>query len=60
LESGKRAQSPARYDGEEEPPKEIQSTEVQDNCYARLPREEEPSGSFPQALKNSLYEDNEE
>lgn len=31
----------------EEPPKDIQSTEVQDNCYARLLREVEPSGSFP-------------
>jgi hypothetical protein len=57
LELEKRAQSHARNGGEEQPLKEIQSTEVQDNCYARLLREVEPCGSSPQAQKNSLYED---
>jgi hypothetical protein len=57
LELEKRAKSHARNASEEKPPKEIQSTEVQDNCYARLSREVEPSSSSPQALKNSLYEE---
>jgi hypothetical protein len=56
LELEKRARSHARSAREEKPPKEIQSPEVQDNCYARLLREAEPSGSSPHALKDSLYE----
>jgi len=55
LELEKRAQSPARNTGEEKPPKQIQSTEVQDNCDGRLPGQVEPSGSSQHALKNYVY-----
>jgi len=57
LELEKHAQSHARRAGEEQPPKDIQSTEVQDNCYAHLLGEVEPCGAFPQVLNNYLYEE---
>jgi hypothetical protein len=46
------AQSDKRRAGEEQPPKDIQSTEVQDNCYAHLAGEEEPYGPVPYAPQN--------
>ena len=47
LESAQHAQPDARRAGEEQPPKDIQSAEVEDNCYAHLPGEEEPRGPVP-------------
>jgi len=56
LELEKHAQPDARRAGEEQPPKDIQSMEVQDNCYARLAGEEEAYSHFPKARYNHLYE----
>ncbi len=56
LELEKHAQPDARRAGEEQPLKEIRSTEVKDNCYARLAREEEPCPPFLQSPYNHLYE----